>query len=243
MPAGEAIRSYLPGAAMTEREVPGVKRGVPDDGMSAEAPKAFSGLLGQAAAVLSREMGANPLENTGLASFFNGSVVKGSTPSTPVARPPWSGPFPGVAPEVPPAALPTAFDVERLRRHAHEVIETVLAGFAGKAPLDDRLPLLSAAVPVAAGDVATITLRVANQEAAPAEVSLYCTNFVADSGFDIPALHVTFSPRRVTIPPKGDAPFEVKVAVPRQAPAGVYSGLVQAAGTRYVKAVVSVEVT
>jgi hypothetical protein len=45
-----------------------------------------------------------------------------------------------------------------------------------------------------------------------------------------------------TIPASGEVTFEIRIAVPQQAPAGAYSGLIQATGSRYVKAVLSVDV-
>jgi len=96
--------------------------------------------------------------------------------------------------------------------------------------------------PVQAGAEASATMKVANDENTPSDVTLYCTNFVADSGHEIPSLRVTVSPRRATIPAKGEAGFEIKIAVPQQTRDGTYSGLVQAMGCKYVKAVLSVEV-
>jgi hypothetical protein len=55
-------------------------------------------------------------------------------------------------------------------------------------------------------------------------------------------LRVTVSPRRATVPPQGEASFSIKIAVPQQTPSGTYSGLIQAMGSKYVKAVLSVEV-
>ena len=77
----------------------------------------------------------------------------------------------------------------------------------------------------------------------PSDVALYCTNFVADSGHVLRALRVAVSPRRATIAPNGEATFQITIAVPQQTPAGTYSGLIQAMGTKYVKAVLSLDVT
>jgi len=148
------------------------------------------------------------------------------------------------SPVLPPQAAGTGFDPDRLRRQAHEMIETLLAVFSpkGRSP-GDYAPLLRCAAPVAPGHDGRIAVRVANEEGTPSEVSLYCTNLAADSGYDIPSLRVSISPRRVTIPAKGEATFEVAIAVPQQTPPGIYSGLIQATGAQYVKAVVSVQVT
>ncbi|MGH7434866.1 MAG: hypothetical protein ACRENE_04260 [Polyangiaceae bacterium] len=87
-----------------------------------------------------------------------------------------------------------------------------------------------------------MTIRVSNEEAAPVEVTLYSSNFVSDSGCEIPSMRVIASPRTASLPAQGEAAFELKIAVPAQAQPGLYSGLVQAMGARYVKAVVCLEV-
>jgi hypothetical protein len=167
---------------------------------------------------------------------------------------------PLAAPNSAPAALPaisnlqspappqafgpgSGFDADRLRRYASEIVEGLLAAFSPKAPtLENRVPLVRCDAVVQAGHEGTATVRVANDETSPSEVTLYCTNFVADSGYDIPALRVTCSPRTATIPAKGERTFEIKIAIPQQTPRGVYSGLIQAMGAQYVKAVLTVEV-
>jgi hypothetical protein len=138
-------------------------------------------------------------------------------------------------------------DRDRLRRQAHEFIETLLITFneaTGEKglPAEDKVPLLFCAAPVQAGSEARALLTVVNDETTPSDVTLYCTNFVADSGYEIPSLRVSASPRRVTIPAKGQASFDVRILVPQQAPTGIYSGLIQAMGTKFVKAVLSVQV-
>jgi hypothetical protein len=138
-------------------------------------------------------------------------------------------------------------DRDRLRRQAHEFIETLLITFneaTGEKglPAEDKVPLLFCAAPVQAGNEARAMLTVVNDETTPSDVTLYSTNFVADSGYEIPALRVNASPRRVSIPAKGQASFEIRIQVPQQAPTGIYSGLIQAMGTKFVKAVLSVQV-
>jgi hypothetical protein len=147
------------------------------------------------------------------------------------------------------AAVPVGpFDKDRIRQQAHAFIETLLITFneaTGERglPAENKVPHLQAEAPVAAGGEARAGLVVSNDEAGPADVSLYCSNFVSDAGHEIPALRVSVVPRRATIPPGGEAAFQIRVAVPAQTPAGVYSGLVQAMGAKYVKAVLSVEVS
>ena len=144
------------------------------------------------------------------------------------------------------AVLPT-FDKDALRRRAHEFIDTLLVTFReatdedGVVP-ENRVPLIQCASPTAAGSDARATLVVSNDEPTPSEVSLYCTNFVADCGYEIPSMRVSASPRVLVMPPKSQASFEIKIAVPPQAPSGTYSGLLQLMGSKYVKAVLSVQV-
>ena len=146
------------------------------------------------------------------------------------------------------ASLPT-FPVQRdeLRRRAHEFIETLLITFneaTGEKglPTESQVPLISCVAPVQPGSAGRVTLAVANEETTPTEVTLYSTNFVADQGYEIPSLRVTILPRVLRIPAGGKADFELTIAVPLQTPKGYYSGLVQAMGSRYFKAVLSMEV-
>jgi hypothetical protein len=144
--------------------------------------------------------------------------------------------------------LTAGSDGDRLRRQAHEFIESLLATFSGGrrekgGAADDQVPLLRSPAPVQAGQAARVGFGVANEEDTPSEVTLYCTDFISDSGHEIPALRITVLPRRATIPAKSDAEFEIEVAVPQQTPPGSYSGLIQAMGNRYVKAVLMIEVT
>ena len=139
------------------------------------------------------------------------------------------------------------FDKDQLRRQAHEFIDTLLVTFREATDEDgvvaeNKVPLIQCAAPVQAGNVAICTVTVANEEPSPSEVSLYCTNFTTDSGYEIPSLRVSSSPRVASIPPGGQVSFEIKISVPAQTPTGTYSGLIQAMGSKYVKAVLSVQV-
>jgi hypothetical protein len=139
------------------------------------------------------------------------------------------------------------FDKDRLRRQAHAFIETLLITFNDATgekglPSEDQVPLIHCVAPVQPGGTGRASLRVTNEEDAPCEVTLYTSNFVADSGYEIPALRVSVTPRRASIPPNGDVSFEILLQISQQTPAGTYSGLIQAMGDRYVKAVLSVDV-
>jgi hypothetical protein len=138
-------------------------------------------------------------------------------------------------------------NVDDLRRRASDFLETLLASLArGRATAassyDDRVPLVRSVAPVQPGTTGSVTLQVENEEASPSEVCLYASNFVADSGYELPSLLVSIAPRQATLGAAEAARFEIKLAVPAQTPRGLYSGLVQATGCRYVKAVVTFEV-
>jgi hypothetical protein len=139
------------------------------------------------------------------------------------------------------------FDKDQLRRHAHEFIDTLLVTFREATDEDGvvtehKVPLMQCVGPVQAGSVARASLTVANDEPTPSEVTLYSTNFVGDSGYEIPAMRVMISPRVASIPPGSQVEFAIKITVPQQTPTGTYSGLLQAMGSKYVKAVLSLQV-
>ena len=199
--------------------------------LSGNEPVSTADIVSRAASIVSREAAALPAMV---------SAVPGLFASPPGASLPSGSAMPAV-PDLP--ALQGAADIERLRRQAHDLIEALLTTVSPKASsAEERVPLLRCAAPAQAGGEGTVTLRVANDEATPLEVTLYSSNFVSDCGGDIPSMRVTVSPRIATIPSRGETAFEVKIAVPQQAPPGIYSGLVQAMGAYYVKAVVCIEV-
>ena len=144
-------------------------------------------------------------------------------------------------------SLLSGANADELRRRASDFLETLLASVtqgnaAPTSAYDDRVPLVRSVAPVRAGTTGSVTLQVSNEEASTSEVSLYASNFVADSGYEMPSLSISITPRRATLQAAGQALFEIKLSVPTQAPPGLYSGLVQAAGCKYVKAVVVFEV-
>lgn len=112
----------------------------------------------------------------------------------------------------------------------------------GPVAAQSRVPLVQCAAPVKPGSAGRATLRVSNEDSTPAQVTLYATNFVADSGYDLPAHRMSVTPRTAKIAGHADAVFEIAVAVPEQTPAGTYSALIQAMGSRYVKAVLTLDV-
>jgi hypothetical protein len=194
-----------------------------------DTPAVGPALLTRAASILAQEAAKIPASFATLPSVAWPSGIPGSS---------------GVA--IPSVELPVSVlqgvDVDRLRRQAHDLIETFLTALSPKASVDDRAVILRSAAPVQAGSDAVATLLIANEEDTASTVSLYSSNFVADNGYDIPASCVTFSPRVCSLPANSTVSFEIKIRVPGQAPMGTYSGLVQASDSKYLKAVVSVEV-
>ena len=151
------------------------------------------------------------------------------------------------SPALPGSAFIFPVEREELRRRAHEFIETLLITFNESTgekglPAENQVPLLDCAAPVQPGGAAKASLQIANEEGSATEITLYSTNFVADQGYEIPSLRVTILPRVVSIPAGGKAEFEITIAVPQQTPMGYYSGLIQATGSKYFKAVLSLEV-
>jgi hypothetical protein len=146
---------------------------------------------------------------------------------------------------VPQASSPlSAADAQRQTLELVQGIFTLLAAErgAGTAAGTSQVPLIACAALVEPGTEAVATLRVANEEALAADISLYTTNFVADSGYEIPSIAVRISPRKVNVAAGGEEAFEIRIAVPSQTPKGMYSGLVQATNSRYVKAVIVFDV-
>src|SRR2546423_2378993 len=149
-----------------------------------------SDLVAQASAVLEREVGR--------LGGARGQMPSIGGPALSSARETLTGIAGRVCP-VTGAAVPLAQpDRNRLRQQAHELIEALLGTFAGSfagtsagssategtyqhpAPYQNQVPLIQCLAPADAGGTAVARMTVANDEDAPAAVSLYCTNFVAD---------------------------------------------------------------
>jgi hypothetical protein len=106
---------------------------------------------------------------------------------------------------------------------------SVPARILSEGPIPATAPVLQA-VPVKAGETLTVAVPLANDGSNPADVILYSTDFVSDGGFEIPSLQVTFSPRTMTLAAQAKNTAQMRIAVPAQSPAGIYSALVQAGG-------------
>jgi hypothetical protein len=111
------------------------------------------------------------------------------------------------------------------------------------APPEEQVPLVYCDAVVSAGGTALARVRISNQSDSACSAALYCTNFVTDTGYEIPSVRVSVSPRQVLLPARAAADFEISIAVPEQTPAGSYSGLIRALGSRDFRVVLSVEVS
>jgi hypothetical protein len=111
------------------------------------------------------------------------------------------------------------------------------------APKQEQVPLIHCDSIVPAGGTAQARLRMSNQSDSPCPATLYCSNFVTDTGYEIPSVRVSMSPRHLVLPARGASDFEIAVAVPEQTPAGCYAGLIRAMGSRDFQVVLSVEVS
>jgi hypothetical protein len=241
--AHEAAR--LP--AMLGERAPGAAGSAP----APELSRAGEGLAGLTCPVVGARVpapGAPPADlrqqaHELLAGLF-GALGQGEAPQVAHARQAYGD---ARCPVTQASPAPLGFDKDALRRQAHEFIDTLLVTFRQATSEDgvvaeNKVPLLQCAAPTQPGKTARASLTVQNEEPSPSQITLYCSNFVSDSGHEIPALRVSFAPRVATIAAKAQAVFEIKIAVPAQSPAGTYSGLVQAMGSKYVKAVLSLEV-
>ena len=150
-----------------------------------------------------------------------------------------------------------------LREQARSLIDTVL-GLLGQRPdvlaqllkqvsvgaraedgggSREGVPLLRAARPVTAGDVAHLSLRLRNDDTEHDECTLCVTDLIGASGNRIPASHVRVSPQPARIPGGGSADVQIEIRVPSRTPAGCYTGLVQTDDGEALRALVQLTVT
>jgi len=156
---------------------------------------------------------------------------------------------------------------KRLRANSHELIDILLdlaevgmkfnagvgkqitgmaEGKRQEVQGEDRsgqLPTLSPKAAVRPGAVAHITMKLANSSGKrTGRFTFLCTGLVSPTGRRIPEAGVSFSPRLLSLKPRETREVEIAVRVPKGTPAGTYSGLVQAQGLSWLRAVLSVEV-
>ena len=105
-----------------------------------------------------------------------------------------------------------------------------------------NVPLIVSESPTKAGETAKVEVTVAKDGPGEASVTLYSTDFVSDTGFQIASTCATFSPRSVAVDGREPQKSEMRIAIPAQCGRGAYSALVQATGIRRPCAVVVLQV-
>ncbi|HEX2881278.1 MAG TPA: hypothetical protein VHO25_17240 [Polyangiaceae bacterium] len=104
--------------------------------------------------------------------------------------------------------------------------------------LRQSVPVIEAATPIAAGSVTSLALPLVNDGPSPVDAVPYCTDFVSNTGHQIAAPQVTFTPRSLPLANGAQGTTELRITVPEQAGPGKYSALVQAMGLDGPRAVV-----
>ncbi len=104
------------------------------------------------------------------------------------------------------------------------------------------VPLILCDGPAKAGETAKVDVTVAKDGPGEGSVTLYSTDFISDTGFQIPSACATFSPRSVSVDGLGSKKSEMRIAIPAQCGRGAYSALVQAMGVARPCAVVVLQV-
>jgi hypothetical protein len=217
-----ALMPYFQRAPLNDRTLPIAGTPASEAASSAAAP-----IVEQAAAILDRE---TEKETTAV-----GSARDRDDGLLPIAD------IPGLA---------------DLQKRASEVFAAFLEGFSrpqslatSNAPTGAAMPEPSTSVPlvaaspaVKAGDAATVAVKLVNDRVAPADLILYSTDFVSDTGAQIPASQVTFAPRTLALAGRAHGQSQMKISIPAQSAAGIYSALVQAVGLRRPSAVVVLQV-
>jgi hypothetical protein len=113
---------------------------------------------------------------------------------------------------------------------------------ASLANVTSTIPVISPSCAAKAGETIKLTLPFANEGAGLASLTPFTTDFISNSGHEIPSFQVTFSPRVLTLGAGAPGMAEMQVAIPAQSGPGKYSALVQATGLDGPRAVVVLEV-
>lgn len=101
--------------------------------------------------------------------------------------------------------------------------------------------VLRAPGPVAAGDVAHISLSLENDGEAD-HCTLYATDLIGIAGHRIPASSVRVQPNPTNIPAAGSTPVQIDIRVPGETCAGRYTGLLQTDDGESLRALIQIAV-
>lgn len=153
----------------------------------------------------------------------------------------------------------------RFRNDAHEVVDIFmdLVGVAAKygtdltqrmitftvpgtkkeaAPVSD-VPKLEMPEPMKPGSATEVPMELENKSREVTDVfSMYCTDLISNQGNRMLAGNISFAPETIKIGPGQREKVLVKVSVPRNTPAGSYSGLVQATNLDQLRAILIIRI-
>lgn len=141
-------------------------------------------------------------------------------------------------------------------RQMHEFVENLTAlwpnlqGKAAQAP--SRHPMAAAGAeapatvrpraPAKPGERAIISMSLRNRESQPVRLVPMGTELLGSRGGRIPSSLLEFTPAEIVLEPQEQKELEIAIAVPADAPAGCYSGLLVATGLDYLRALITVDV-
>ena len=212
--------------------VPGLMRGSvaqsdPVSSVAATAGEPVTSIVEQAASVLDEEMAKGVL------------AARGGARQTPGGSD---------------ATLPAV-------RQMHEIVDTLatlLPGLQGRpgggaaghgvatggSAGGEAEPLARVSPPtsVKPGDHATITMMLRNSESRPVRLVPVATDLLGSHGGRIPNARIEISPSEVALEPQDQTQLTLSVAIPGEAPAGRYSGLLVVTGLDYLIALITMEV-
>lgn len=180
------------------------------------------GIVSQAAAILDEEMALGVVAARSLGQ---------------------GGPAAGLDPGVP------------LVRQLHDLIDRAAAAWpSALAPSGPRrvgaasprdacaLPEVKPAAAVRPGQTAIVAMRLCNREGGEVRLRPAATDLVGGDGVRLAATLLEFQPPELTLQPGGEAPLQIRVAIPPGTPPGTYGGLLVVTGVKDLRAVVLLDV-
>ncbi len=141
-------------------------------------------------------------------------------------------------------------------RQMHEFVNSLgalwpnLQGKAAQAPSAHPLATTGAEAlatvrprtPAKPGERATISMSLRNRESQPVRLVPTVTDLLGSRGGRIPNALLEFTPAEIVLEPQEQKDLEIALAVPIDAPAGCYSGLLVATGLDYLRALITIDV-
>lgn len=105
------------------------------------------------------------------------------------------------------------------------------------------IPTLSPAQAAHAGTMAELSMSLENDGDSPTEqFAFHATDLVSPAGGRIAASQISFSPDSLVIPPHDRAQLVIKITIPEDVSAGVYTGVLQATRLSQLRAMVLVPI-